>query len=254
MKKLSKISNKNIDKLLDHIKKSGPTRNIFDSDQHQENILRNDDIIRQIDRFLDQERFSPQQIFHPERSNSGKEDESPSWLGSYRRMHSPGIITLYENNITNFTWYIIRELLKREHEITTEVFDQIAYNVTYKTIYHELFHHYTDFTRIFTNGRSQYDFYIEEALAVAFSRIYLGIENNNLPLYTDLFSIAYDYKGPGYCNWKDYQSEPLFMRELIEYSAYPAILGTTEKKNLIKICQANLEAIVNYPNVIFEVR
>lgn len=252
MKKLSKINDKNIDRLLERIKKSGPTRNVFDSDRHQEHLISNEDLIRKIDRFLEQERFSPQQIFNPERSKSEQEDESPSWLGSYKRMQSPGVITLNVNNITNFAWYICSELLNRDHEITTEVFDQIAYNVTYKTIYHELFHHYTDFTRIFTDGRSHYDFLIEEALAVAFSRIYLGIENNNLPLYTDLFSIAYDYKAPGYCNWKDYQSEPLFMRELIEYSAYPAILGTTEKKNLFKICQANLEAIVNYPNVVFE--
>lgn len=252
MKKLSKISNKNIDRLLDHIKKSGPTRNVFDSDRHQEYILSNEELIRQIDRFLDRERFLPQQIFNPGRAEEEGVSDSPSWLGTYRRMRSPGVVTLHVNNITNFAWYITRELLIREHEITTEVFDQIAYNVTYKTIYHELFHHYTDFTRIFTNGRSHYDFYIEEALAVAFSRIYLGIENNNLPLYTDLFTIAYDYQGVGYRDWKDYQSEPLFMRKLIEYSAYPDILATSEKKNLFKICQANLEAIVNYPNVIFE--
>jgi hypothetical protein len=251
MKKLSKIDNKNIDRVLSHIKNSGPTRNIFDSDRHQEYFLSNEALIEEIKRFLEQERFSPQHIFLPERTE-GNMSDSPPWLGSYKRMRSPGVITLNVSNITNFAWYICSELLIRDHEITTEVFDQIAYNVTYKTIYHELFHHYTDFVRIFTDGRSQYDFYIEEALAVAFSRIYLGIENNNLPLYTDLFSIAYDYKGPGYCNWKDYQSEQLFIRELIEYSAYPALLGATEKKNLFKICQANLEAIVNYPNVIFE--
>jgi hypothetical protein len=251
MKKLAKINNKKIDLLLNRIRKSGPTKDIFDQDNYQFEYRSNAQIINLIERFLVEEQFNPNRIFEPELTE-GNMSESPQWLGSYRRMNSPGIITLYERNIFNFTWYIIGELLKLDHEISVEVFDQIAHNVTYKTIYHELFHHYTDFTRIYTDGRSKYDFQVEEALAVAFSRIYLGIENNNLPLYTDLFTIAYNYQSKGYRDWKDFQSEKSFFKKLIEYSDYPYVLGTTENQNLYKICQANLEAIINNPNVEIE--
>jgi hypothetical protein len=248
MKKLNKISNNELSKLEREIKNSGPTYRIFDNELSLERGNSNQDNIRQIERFLNEIEFNESIIFEPPQSDNDVIDSS-KWLGSYSRMSSPGIISLYVKNLTGFTWYVTKELIRLDHYIDSEVFDKIVFNIVRKTVYHELFHHYCDFNRIYSDGRATYDFGIEEALAVAFSRIYLGIENNQLPLYTDLFKISYQYTGRGYRDWIHYQNESAFLDELIKYSRYQNVLGNIRGANLYKISQSNLEAIVNNPNI-----
>jgi hypothetical protein len=248
MKKLKKISNNELNKLEREIKNSGPTYRIFENELSLERGNSNQDNIRQIERFLDEIGFRKSNVFEPPPSDNDVNDSS-KWLGSYRPMHSPGRISLYVKNLTGFTWYVTKELIIRDHYIDLDVFDKIVYNIVRKTVYHELFHHYCDFNRIYTDGRASYNFEIEEALAVAFSRIYLGIENNQLPLYTDLFKISYQYAGKGYKDWVKYQNESAFLDKLITYSAYPKKLEDLRGANLYKISQSNLEAIVNNPNI-----
>jgi len=248
MKKLNKINAKELKRIEHEIKNSGPSFRIFDNELSVDRGNSNERNIREIEEFLRKIKFSESTIFEPPISEDNIKDSS-SWLGSYRSMHSPGVISLYVQNLTGFTWYVTKELIKRDHYIDLDVFDQIVYNIVRKTVYHELFHHYCDFNRIYTNSRASYNFETEEALAVAFSRIYLGIENNQLPLYTDLFKIAYQYTGRGYRDWVHFQNESAFLDELIKYSSYPNILSSLSGTNLYKIGQSNLEAIVNNPNV-----
>lgn len=248
MKKLNKINSNELNRIENIIRNSGPTYRIFDNELSLDRVNSNEIHVRDIELYLREIDFNESIIFEPPQSEENTLDSS-RWLGSYQAMRSPGIITLYVRNLEGFTWYVTKELIKRDHYIDLEVFNQIVYNIIRKTVYHELFHHYCDFNRIYTNGRASYNFEIEEALAVAFSRIYLGIENNQLPLYTDLFKIAYQYTGRGYKDWVLYQNESSFLDELISYSRYPNILGNLRGTNLYKISQSNLESIVNFPNV-----
>lgn len=253
MKKLNKINTSEITRIENEIRNSGPTYRIFDNELSLDRRNSNESIIRDIEGYLKEINFNESIIFEPPQYEGDTKDSS-RWLGSYRSMQSPGIISLYNLNLIGFTWYVTKELIKRDHYIDLEVFNQIVYNIVRKTVYHELFHHYCDFNRIYTDGRAAYDFEIEEALAVAFSRIYLGIENNQLPLYTDLFKIAYQYTGRGYKDWVHYQNESAFLDKLIKYSSYQNVLGNLRGTNLYKICQSNLEAIVNNPNVEYELK
>ncbi len=251
MKKLNKINARELTRIENEIRNSGPTFRIFDNELSLDRRNSNESIIRDIEEYLKEIDFNESTIFETPLSEDDTKDSS-RWLGSYRSMRSPGIITLYVSNLKGFAWYVTKELIKRDHYIDLEVFNQIVYNIVRKTVYHELFHHYCDFNRIYTDGRATYDFEIEEALAVAFSRIYLGIENNQLPLYTDLFKIAYQYTGRGYRDWVHFQDESAFLDELIKYSNYQNVLGNLRGTNLYKICQSNLEAIVNNPNIEYE--
>jgi len=250
MNKLN-IKARELTELQNKIRNSGPTFRIFDNELSLDRRNSNESIIRDIEEYLIKIDFNESTIFEPPISEDNTKDSS-RWLGSYRSMRSPGIITLYESNLKGFAWYVTKELIKRDHYIDLEVFNQIVYNIVRKTVYHELFHHYCDFNRIYTDGRATYYFEIEEALAVAFSRIYLGIENNQLPLYTDLFKIAYQYTGRGYRDWVHFQNESAFLDELIKYSNYQNVLGNLRGTNLYKICQSNLEAIVTNPNIEYE--
>ncbi|MDB4606318.1 hypothetical protein OAH04_00815 [Crocinitomicaceae bacterium] len=253
MKKLNKINPKQIRRLENEIKNSGPSYRIFDNELSNEVNQSNANTIRKIDNFLNDIQFNESIIFDPPQYDDVISHDavcdSEKWLGSYHPISSPGRITLYVNNLIGFTWYVTKELIKRDHYIDLEVFNQIVYNVVRKTIYHELFHHYCNFNRIFSDGRALYDFETEEALAVAFSRIYLGIENNQLPLYTDLFKIAYRYRGRGYKDWVLYQNESAFLDELIKYSSYQTKLSNLSGSNLYVISQSNLETVVNNPNI-----
>jgi len=206
-------------------------------------------IVQIIERFLHDINFNVNNIFDPNMVNERFDGDSPNWLGSYRRMRSPGIITFYSKNLTGFYWFVIRELVSRNHVISAEMLKDIAKRVINKTLYHELFHHFTDFNRNYTDGRSHYNYLIEEALAVAFSRIYLGKEHYSSSLSTSFFEIAYRYTGLGYQDWVHYQNDSDFIEKLIEYADFPGVLSTANSRNVHEICRKFLESVVENPNV-----
>jgi len=176
-----------------------------------------------------------------------------NWLGCYYVMkkNEPGIIELNYKPMLCFIWSITYQLLynKNKHCIDRETFRKICQVLVNKTLYHELFHHYSDFVRIYTNGRSVYDYETEEAMAVAFSRIHLETETNQKPLFTDLLNHAFKYTGRGYKDWSKYHDEHDFISKLIEYSNFQPILNTGNTNNLPEISKTLLESIVNNPNV-----
>jgi hypothetical protein len=212
----------------------------------------NNEIIMTIQNYLISVTFDPDLIFNPININIDNPyqiDDSERWLGSYHRMQSPGMITFYSKNLTHFFWYVILELINRNHSFNKEMVLDISERIINKTLYHELFHHYTDFNRIYTDHRSHYNLEMEEALAVAFSRIYLGLEHVSSSLSTAFFEIAYNYSGQGYRDWINYQSDNDFFEALVNYASYPNILRGKYSSNVYEICKQNLQSIVCNPNV-----
>ena len=141
MKKLNKINARELTRIENEIRNSGPTFRIFDNELSLDRRNSNESIIRDIEEYLKEIDFNESTIFETPLSEDDTKDSS-RWLGSYRSMRSPGIITLYISNLKGFAWYVTKELIKRDHYIDLDVFNQIVYNIVRKTVYHELFHHY----------------------------------------------------------------------------------------------------------------
>lgn len=105
--------------------------------------------------------------------DSGIEENNVIILGSYTPMRSPGIITFYIDNITNYTGSLIRKIVKAGNIFNLDLLVNITSYVVENTLLHESFHYYCDYKRQITE--SEFDRDIEEALAVAHS--YLNIDN-----------------------------------------------------------------------------
>ncbi len=131
-------------------------------------------------------------------------------LGSYRPMCSPGIITLYATNLTNFFWRLVLEIDAKLNgwDWSEEELKMLAIWVVNKTYYHERFHHSMDVLRHLFNVQA-YDSLQEEALAVAYAHYRLRIDNLSLSrsrrpqfiLLLEFLRLAFDYKSEGYCRW-----------------------------------------------------
>ena len=180
-------------------------------------------------------------------------DERLNTLGTYRRMQSPGVLTIHVDNMQIFFWSIIFELsCKNRYTFTREKIEELARLCILKTLYHELFHHFTDvqsyITRMF-----HYDYFMEEALAVACSRHMVGFEaQNNTPFVSDFLNLAYSYSLPGYRDWVDYKSDEQFLLTLSEY------IGITNPlvqmgQEITPITESLLYAVFENPNTEFRI-
>lgn len=179
--------------------------------------------------------------------------DSRNYLGSYTPMRSPGRIKLYVDNLQVFFWSIICELACNERYVfTKEKIEDLASLCFYKTLYHELFHHFIDAQSYLING-FRYDFCTEEALAVACSRQLVGFETKfNQTYVSDFLKLAYEYSSPGYREWINYKSDEQFLLKLIDYM--PLSINLASKgQQLTPICEGILYSIIENPNIEIEV-
>lgn len=170
-------------------------------------------------------------------------------LGSYRRMRSPGLITINIDNIQVCFWSIIFKLVcERNYKFTREKTEELAKLFFYKTLYHELFHHYID-VQSHLSENYKYDFATDEALAVAFSRILVGYETKfNHTYISEFLDLSYSYNLVGYKDWVNYKSEEQFLIKVIDYIAIDVNLINKGQETL-PIVEALIYAIVESPNV-----
>lgn len=185
-------------------------------------------------------------------SNEVSDDRSNT-LGTYRRMNSPGLITIHIDNMQIFFWSIICELsCKNRYTFTREKIEELARLCILKTLYHELFHHFTD-VQAYITRMFHYDYFMEEALAVACSRHMVGFEaQNNTPFVSDFLNLAYSFTSPGYRDWVDYKSDEQFLLTLSEY------IGITDPliqmgQEITPITESLLYAVFENPNTEFRI-
>jgi len=187
-------------------------------------------------------------------------DDPDGWLGSYRRMQSPGILRLNLDNIQIFFWDIIcRMACKDGYEFTRIQITELARLSIYKTLYHELFHHFMD-VQSYIVANHKFKRMEEEALAVACSRILVGFESKYNRLYvSDFLNEAYSYTAPGYKDWERYRSDEQFILGVMEYM--PLENNKKGVNALLKngqyvgpIIEGMLYGVIENPNIEFDFR
>ena len=180
-------------------------------------------------------------------------DNEANLLGTYQSMQSPGIITLNMNNIQIFFWSIICTLsCQKGYVFTREKIEELAKLCILKTLYHELFHHVIDAQKYFL-ADYRYDYYIDEALAVACSRHMVGFEAKfNLPYVSDFLDLAFSYSQPGYRDWINYKSDEQFLLGLSRYTRIDRHLVPLGQE-VTHIAEGILYSIFENPNVRVEI-
>jgi hypothetical protein len=176
----------------------------------------------EIDRFPDPEEFvNPKPDIESEGPLKGRDV-----LGSYRPMRSPGVITLYPQNLSNFFWSMIKSCYRkaRINFITRPDMERVLHLVVTKTYQHELFHFGSDVLR--TLFASNFDPFKEEALAVAYARqqILLSRANGNSQIgrldgviFHTVLREAFQYRSLGYREWVNFSDEWDFKQGLLDY-------------------------------------
>ena len=106
-------------------------------------------------------------------------------------MNSKGLVSLNADNLKVFFWSFIFELARKQRYIfTKEIIEELVMLCIEKTLYHELFHDFTDANRYVVNG-FKYDYCKEEAMAVVCSRLLIGFESKSNQAYgSDFLSIG----------------------------------------------------------------
>lgn len=144
-------------------------------------------------------------------------------LGLYVPMQSPGFVCLHRKNLREFFWSLTQTCL-RNRFITKADLEKVAYLVLQKTYHHEVFHFRSDVLRLLFSGK--FDPYLEEALAVAYSRLQImGMRSNVNTLigrlggaiFNTVVHHAYQYRSPGYCDWINYADEPRLKMAVLDY-------------------------------------
>jgi len=148
-------------------------------------------------------------------------------LGSYSPMRSPGRLVLYQENIRQFFWCLVRDVFKNNPNIWVSSADlkNMADIIVRQTWWHEQFHFCCDvFRHLFA---SRFDSMTEEALAVAFSRIKIrearqdgrtSTAKIHPTFFTLLLERAFEYSSPGYRDWPKYSDPETFSNKLADYS------------------------------------
>jgi len=167
-----------------------------------------------------------QMEFRPEMVLASEDDI----LGTYRPMHSPGVVTLYWDRIGGFMWHTLLELAREGFVVGQADAINLAQLAVHKTWTHELFHHACDVGRHLFGGSCEHD--REEALAVAWShrrvtRRYAGrrhiprrprFDDRVNPGLTGAFiERAWRYTAPGYRDWARFSSDLAFSHAVAEY-------------------------------------
>jgi hypothetical protein len=143
-------------------------------------------------------------------------------LGSYTFMRSPGLITLYGDNLVSFFWRVALEIDREIPNIRWQLndFEMLSEWVIDKTLWHERFHHSMDVLRHLFNVNT-YHRLSEEALAVAYSYNYMsdkGCPNvKQCTIFGKFMSLAYQYTSPGYKDWKQFEDKKALELGICDY-------------------------------------
>ncbi len=174
-------------------------------------------------------------VFHERapdsRESSPEATESPSLLGTYQWMASPGIITLYRGNIGAYSKSLIRHAQRQFPFVTTKDAERVLQLLVYSVYQHERFHYVCDFCRHLFGG--SFDRWHEEALAVAWEWQWLRSQDrwNSFygmmhPTLRRIVVLAmFDHRSPGYRDWRQFTSQPAFHDAVTAY-LYPASAQT----------------------------
>ena len=148
-------------------------------------------------------------------------------LGSYRPMSSPGMITLYSDNLSKYSRCVLTWCYRAAQFPTDMVtVKQVVSLIVFSTYEHERFHYICDFWRQLASPPVNYDPLFEEALAtarewhwIADQRItpgsfVYGMEQSLLiPLRDRLFANL----SAGYRDYIEYTDRDKFEREVTQY-------------------------------------
>jgi len=173
-------------------------------------------------------------FLNPESDVVDEEDPDRHWspsppniflLGIYYPMKSPGQVVLFDRNLQLFYRSLLREVLRRVPSISKFDMETAVRLVILKTYYHECFHFDCDLLRRLF-GKTHRDRYMEEALAVAWSRMQVAKDRNqwnnpigrmNALVYNLFVRLAYQYRSPGYCDWPNYADDVRFKAGLRDF-------------------------------------
>lgn len=134
-------------------------------------------------------------------------------LGSYKPMKSPGVITLYQENLNRFYWSVVREITRSLPSLpfSKQDLEFLVDFIVLKTWHHELFHHSMEVMRHLVNGHPYTT--DEEPLAVAYSRQCLRgcpwsskVSRLGKVIYNSAMEIAFDCYPAPYRDWPNYDS------------------------------------------------
>jgi len=155
-----------------------------------------------------------------------QQDYDHKLLGSYTCMSSPGVIRLYQVNITRFFWSFVRYSINNHRLRSITKFDlkNLLNIVVLKTYYHELFHFNCDvFRKMFC---SKYNPLLEESLAVSYSHHRLSrlredgktsVGRSYAVLYNIFMRRGFEFVSPGYKDWRQFEGFSRLSAGLVEY-------------------------------------
>lgn len=147
-------------------------------------------------------------------------------LGSYTCMHSPGVVSLYKENISRFFWRIVRLAIDdyRVRSLTRIDLKNLLSIVVHKTYCHEVFHFNCDvFRRLFG---FRFNPLLEEALAVSYSHYILSrlredgktfVGRSYAVLYNIFMRDGFNYISPGYRDWRNFEGYSRLSAGLVDY-------------------------------------
>ncbi len=155
------------------------------------------------------------------------QEEGEELLGSYRPMHSPGRITLHQDALMAFFWHVVGRMLRDGFSFWPDDIKKLVSLTVNKTYSHERFHLFCDIqSQLVPEFAQRKDREKEEALAVAFSRLSVERERAKWQSqvgriahthYSRFLELVFDFRSPGYRDWKQFSSEQLFNDGLVDY-------------------------------------
>ena len=148
-------------------------------------------------------------------------------LGTYRWMHSPGLITLYRGNIETYWKSLLRHAQRQYPYITRKDAERVLQLLVLSVYQHERLHYVGDFCRRLLGGH--FDRWHEEALAVAWEWHWLRGQDRWNSFYGMLHptlrrlvvQTMFDHQSPGYRDWRQFANHAAFLDALNAY-LYPA--------------------------------
>lgn len=173
----------------------------------------------------------PLEVFQQRVPDSDEEfPEAPDdlvLLGTYRWMHSPGLITLYRRNIEIYWKSLLRHAQYQYPYLTRKEAERVLQLVVLSVYQHERFHYLCDFSRRLLGG--PFNRWHEEALAVAWEWHWLRTQDRWNSFYGLLHpalrrlvvQALFTHHSPGYRDWRLFANHTLFLYALNTY-LYPA--------------------------------